>query len=191
MGFDQSLLQEMDRIVEQYGNLHDELETLWANKMIFTWHWWLDVALAVLPWILWIIVRDRKNTHSLLYAGLFTMLAATLLNMVGVSQHSWNYNTLLLPYFPEYLPWDLTVMPVTAMLFYQFFPKINPWLKGAVFGVMAAFIVEPVFMWLGLYELGGWELHYSLPIYFVIFMIGYWMYMRNRREAERRTGHAR
>jgi hypothetical protein len=184
---DPGLLQEMDRIGEQYTLLHDDLERLWADKMVFTWHWWLDISLAVLPWILWIIVRDKKNTHSLLYAGLFTMLAATILCMIGVSQSGWNYNTLLLPYFPEYLPWDLTVMPVTAMLFYQFLPRINPWIKGAVFGVVAAYVVEPIFIWLGFYEPSNWEHHYSLPIYFAIYMVGYWMYMKNRKQACRDT----
>ncbi len=146
--------------------------------MVFTWHWWLDVSLSVLPWILWFFVRDRRKTHNLLYAGIFTMLAATILDMLGISQGAWNYNTWLLPYLPEYLPWDLTVMPVTAMLFYQFFPRIKPWMKGAAFGVIAAYVVEPIFIWLGVYEPSGWEHHYSLPIYFMIFMIGHWLYTR-------------
>jgi hypothetical protein len=181
--FNPGLLKEMDSIIEQYIKIHDQIERVWADYMVFTWHWWIDVALAVLPWILWFIVRDRKNTHNLMYAGFFTMLAATLLCMVGVSQGGWNYNTLLLPYLPEYLPWDLTIMPVTTMLFYQFFPKSNPWLKGAVFGMVAAYVIEPLFIWLGFYEQGGWEHYYSLPLYFIIYMIGFWLYSRKKREA--------
>lgn len=84
--FDPSLLKAIDAIGEQYVIVHDEIQQIWMEYMVFTWHWWLDVALAVLPWILWFIVRDRKNTHNLMYAGFFTMLAATLLCMVGVSQ---------------------------------------------------------------------------------------------------------
>jgi hypothetical protein len=176
--FDNELLDAVDRVTEQYGAIHDEIERIWAQQMVFTWHWWVDLALAVLPWVLWLIVRDRKNTHRLLYAGLFTAFVATVLCMIGVSQGGWNYNTWLLPYFPEYLPWDWTIMPVTAMLFYQFFPKFNPWIKGAAFGVIAAYVVEPIFIWLGFYEPSGWEHHYSLPIYFAIYMMGYWLYTR-------------
>ncbi len=179
MGVDQSLLEDMDRIIDQYVKLHDELERVWAQKIVFTWHWWIDLGLAVLPWILWLIIRDRKRTHNLLYAALFTMLIATILDVVGVSQSGWNYDTTLLPYFPEYMPWDLAVMPVTAMLFYQFFPKINAWIKGAAFGVVGAFIAEPIFMWLGFYEQGGWEHYFSLPIYIAIYMIGYWLYSKS------------
>lgn len=182
MGFDPNLLKAIDAIGEEYIKVHDEIEQVWMEYMVFTWHWWLDVAFAVLPWILWFIVRDRRKTHSLMYAGLFTMLVATLLCMVGVSQNAWNYNTLLLPYFPEYLPWDLTIMPVTAMLFYQFFPRFNPWLKGVVFGVVASYVVEPLLIWMGFYEPSNWEHHYSLPLYIIIYMIGFWLYSRRERE---------
>jgi hypothetical protein len=188
MNVDPGLTQEIDKIIEQYGQIHDELERVWAEKMVFTWHWWLDVALAVLPWVLWLIVRDRKKQHSLLYGALFTMIIAMLLDTAGVSQDGWNYNSLLLPFFPQYLPWDLTIFPVTVMLYYQFFPKLSPWLKGAAFAVTAAYIVEPLFTLLGVYEASGWEHHYSLPIYFVIFMLGYWLYSRSLRAAENSRG---
>src|SRR5690606_1394136 len=108
MNPDPALTQEIDKVIEQYGQAHDELEHIWVEKMVFTWHWWLGAALAVLPWVVWLIVRDRKNQHSLLYGALFTMLAAMLLDTAGVSQDGWNYNSLLLPFFPQYLPWDLT-----------------------------------------------------------------------------------
>ena len=150
--------------------------------MVFTWRWWFLVSLSLLPWILWLIVHDRKNRHNLLYAGLFTMLPATFLCIIGVSQGWWKYNTWVLPDLPQYLPWDLSVMPVTAMLFYQFYPRIKPWIKGAVFGVVGAFVVEPIFIWLGIYEPTGWKLYYGVPIYIVIFMIGHWLYTRKQRQ---------
>lgn len=187
---DQSLLEAVDRVSDQYEAIHDEVERIWAQQMVFTWHWWLDVALALLPWILWIIVHDRKKTHSLIYAGLFAAFLATILDMAGVSQGGWSYNTWLLPFAPEYLPWDWTIMPVTAMLFYQYWPRMtarvsrvwrflrSPWIAGLVFGAIAAYAVEPIFILLGVYEQSGWEHHYSLPIYFAIYMAGWLLYTR-------------
>lgn len=176
--FDPDLLREIDRIVEQYKRIHDEIERIWVQQIVFTWHWWVDLALAVLPWVLWIIVRDRKNTHRLLYAGLFTAFVATLLDFFGVTQGGWGYNTLLFPFMPDYLPWDWTIMPVVSMLFYQFWPKVKPWIKGAAFSIIASYVVEPIFTWLGFYEPVAWEHYFSLPIYFVIYMTGYWLYTR-------------
>ena len=187
MKYESGLLEQLDIIMEKYGQAHDELEALWADKIVFDGHWWLDMALAVLPWVFWLIVRDKKRQHSLLYAGLFSALVATVLCMVGVAQGGWNYNTMLIPYFPEYLPWDLTIMPVVTMLFLQYFPKISPWLKGAAFTVIASYAVEPLFIWLGMYDPSSWEHHYSLPIYFVIFMLSYLLYKRSCREADKRV----
>jgi len=175
---DYDLMEAVDRVMNQYNAVHDELERIWAQQMVFTWHWWIDLTLAVLPWVLWIIIHDKRQTHRLLYAGMFTAFVAMILDQIGISQGGWSYNTSLLPFFPEYLPWDCTVMPVTAMLSYQFYPRINPWLKGAVFGVFAAYVVEPIFIWLGFYEPALWEIHYSMPIYFAIYMAGYWLYTR-------------
>ncbi len=186
MNIEQKLQNEIERIAQEYEKIHNEVEALWSSQIVFTWHWWLDVGLSVLPWVLWLIVRDRKRQHSLFYAGLFAMLVAVMLDKVGVSQAGWKYNSLLLPYFVQYLPWDITVMPVVTMLFIQYFPKVSPWIKGAVFGAAAAYVVGPIFMWLGVYEPSSWEHHYSLPIYFVIFMISYWLYYRSLRECEAR-----
>lgn len=177
---DPDLLECVDRISSQYEALHNEMEHIWMRKMVFSWHWWLIVALSVLPWILWLIVRDRKNTHNLLYAGLFIMLPATFLCILGVSQGWWMYNSWVFPDLSQYFPWDLSVMPVTAMIFYQFYPRVKPWIKGTIFAVAGAYVVEPIFIWLGIYKPTGWKLHYGLPIYFAIYMIGYWLYTRKR-----------
>lgn len=44
-------------------------------------------------------------------------------------------------------------------------------------------VTAPVFMWLGIYEPSGWRHRFSLPIYFAIYILGYWLYRKNRREA--------
>jgi hypothetical protein len=47
------------------------------EHMVFTWHWWLDVALPSCPDTL-ADVRDRKNTHESVICGFFHILCATL-----------------------------------------------------------------------------------------------------------------
>ncbi len=184
------LLEEVDRIISQYVILYNELERVWADYMVFTWHWWVGLALGVLPWVLWIIVRDRRRSARLLFAGFFTMITASILDDIGISQGAWSYNTSLLPYFPQYLPWDLTIMPVTAMLFYQYWPRItarlkkklrfikSPWVASIVFGAVGSFVAEPLFSLIGFYELALWEYYYSCPIYALIYMAGWLLYTR-------------
>ena len=170
---DPSLVQAIDQITEDFVGVHDNIRHVWLTQVIFSWHWWLDVALAVLPWVLWFIVRRREIQRRLLFAGLVTALLATYLDIIGMSQGWWTYYTWVVPLMPEYLPWDLSVMPVMAMLFYQYKPNLSPWIKAAVFGVIGAFVSEPLFEWIGIYKRITWEYWYSLPIYVAVFMLGY------------------
>lgn len=50
--FEQDLLGEVDRITGQYKNLHGEIERVWSQHMVFTWHWWLNC--------------DARNVHAVL-----------------------------------------------------------------------------------------------------------------------------
>ncbi len=170
---DSSSIDAIDQITDNFVDLHDRIREVWLTQVLFTWHWWLDVALTVLPWILWFIVRQRNLQRRLLFAGLVTALLATYLDMIGMTQGWWTYYTWVVPLMPEYLPWDLAVMPVTVMLFYQYKPNWNPWIKAAIFGMFGAFVSEPLFEWIGIYKRITWEYWYSFPIYIAVFMLGY------------------
>ncbi len=177
---DPSLIEAIDQITENSVGVHGDIMQTWLTKVLFSWHWWLDVALVVLPWALWLIVRRRDLQRRLLFAGLVTALLATYLDIIGMSQGWWTYYTWVVPLMPEYLPWDLAVMPVTAMLFYQYKPNWNPWIKAVIFGVFGAFVSEPIFEWIGIYRRIAWEYWYSLPIYIAVYMLGYAVFMRGR-----------
>ncbi len=191
---DSSLIEAIDQINANFVGTHDQIWHVWLTQVVFTWHWWLDVALAVLPWVLWLLVRRRDIQHRLLYAGLVTALLATYLDAIGMTQGLWTYYTWVVPLMPEYLPWDLSVMPVMAMLFYQYKPNINPWIKAVVFGALGSFIAEPLFELIGIYKKINWEYWYSFPIQIAVFMIGYAAFVRagsERRFAEATPGKPR
>jgi len=178
---DPSLIETIDQITRDFIGVHDRILQTWLSKVVFSWHWWLDLALAVLPWVLWLIVRRRDLQRRLLFAGLVTVLFATYLDIIGMSMGWWTYYTWVIPTMPEYLPWDLAVMPVTAMLFYQYKPNWNPWLKAFIFGAIGAFVSEPLFEWIGIYKRITWQYWYSLPIYIAIYMVGYAIFIQGRR----------
>ena len=176
-----SLVEKINQISENYIGVHNQIRQVWLDQVLFSWHWWLDVALAVLPWGLWLLVRRRDIQHRLLYAGLVTALLATYLDTIGMALGLWTYYTWVLPLMPEYLPWDLSVMPVMAMLFYQFKPNWNPWIKAVIFAVLGAFVSEPLFEWIGIYKRLAWEYWYSFPIFILVYMLGYVVFIRSGR----------
>ncbi len=187
---DPYIISEIERVSRNYRDTFLEMVRVWRS-VVFTWHWWLGLALTVLPWALWVYLRVRasrrgdtafvrEHTRRLLAAGFLTLVLASVLDMTGIYLGFWAYHSVLLPIVPAYLPWDWSVMPVTAMLFYRYFPRVNALLKAAVFSLSAAFIAEPVFIWLGLYTTKAWEIYYSVPLYAMVYLTG-WLLYRSRK----------
>lgn len=79
---------------------------------------------------------------------------------------------------PPFFPWDTTLMPVAVMTFIQFKPKIHPAIKAAVFAASAAFVAEPLAVFIKLYEPIVWRHIYSFPIYFAIYFTADWLSKR-------------
>ena len=178
MQIDPYLIQKISELMNVYRNAFAQICKLWADEIVFTWHWWLALGLTIAPWVFWAFVHDKKQSHRLFNAGFITLLIASLLDLIGIYIGLWQYHTMVVPLVPAYLPFDWSFMPVTAMLFYQFVPKISPWIKAVVFSAIGSFIVEPIFTWIGIYHRIHWEYWYSFPIYIAVFMVGYAVYRR-------------
>ncbi|NYC96028.1 hypothetical protein DFN09_004039 [Clostridium acetobutylicum] len=75
----------MDKVFKEFNKVTLKLYNLWSNHMIYTWRWWLQVLIAILPWILWVIIRKKESAGRLLYAGFFYYAYS---NIYGCT---WNY----------------------------------------------------------------------------------------------------
>jgi hypothetical protein len=169
------------KLEAQFADLQAMLKSfrnVWAREILFTWQWWLLLALTVLPWVCWAFYRKKDSTNRLLFAGFFSIIIAKLLDSIGSSFGLWMYTARVVPLTPPFFPWDTTLMPVAVMTFIQFKPKIHPAIKAAVFAAVSAFAVEPLAVWLKLYEPLTWRHIYSLPIYFAIYLAAHWLSKR-------------
>jgi hypothetical protein len=105
------LLSEIEKVNDEYRNAFFDMVRIWRRDVILQWHWWVELGLAVLPWALWLVVRDRKNSHRLLAAGLLTLVISSVLDMTGIYLGLWEYHSALLPIVPAFLTWDWSVLP--------------------------------------------------------------------------------
>lgn len=39
------------------------------DDFLFTWQWWFGIALFIVPWIIWFILRNKESTGRLLLGG--------------------------------------------------------------------------------------------------------------------------
>lgn len=170
---------EIGTLFEQFHQLHESYSQLWVNETFLHWDWWIPIILSFGSWVFWFYYRKKESTHRLLYAGIFAILISLCLDYIGTSLGLWYYTGKLIPSFPAWLPFDICLLPVTIMFLIQTKPHIAPWKKGIFYGLLTAFVGEPLFVWAGFYVLTGWEYIYSAPIYAVIYLFCDWLTKRS------------
>lgn len=145
----------------------------WFEYVFLTWQWWFVVLLTVAPWVIWWKFRKKESTSRLLYGAFFIIIISMSLDSFGSELGYWDYRYEPLPFLPSFLPWDVGLLPVVFLFIVQIKPSISPILKALFYSIFSVYIGEPIFEWLGFYQLINWKHLYSLPIYFLIFLIGY------------------
>ena len=134
----------LDEVYKTLAKDNSKLTDIWLTHIVFSWRWWLLVALSIIPWIIWIKIRNKNDTVRLLFVGLVIGLVSNELDTTGITLNLWHYDWKIFPTIPMYLPWDYTLLPVSIMLLLQFKPKINKYIKAITFSFMCAFIFEPL-----------------------------------------------
>ncbi|MGE5422266.1 MAG: CBO0543 family protein [Ignavibacteriales bacterium] len=156
-----------------------EMIRIWVRDTLFGWEWWLGFVLAIVPWVLWKIFKKQESTNRLLYAGMFVVIITSWLDIIGVLFGLWSYYHNVVPFSPAFVPWDFTLFPVTVMFLLQWKPDIPPIYKAIGFSIFGAFISEPIFAWLGMYNPKNWEYYYSFPILVCIYLVADWLSKRS------------
>lgn len=165
-------IQRVNEIYKIITEQNDIYLRIWKENMVFTWRWWLTIALLAFPWIIWFKYRKKESTGRLLLIAFFVYFATTALDSAGLPFGLWHYNITPLPYIHAYyMPWDLCLFPVAITLMIQYKPNISPYLKALIFALACALIFEPIFEWIDIYETPKWNPYYGIPIYFIIYLL--------------------
>jgi hypothetical protein len=174
------VIKLIDDNVTEIEKLVQQCIEIWINNIVFSGLWWMGVALTIIPWIIWLLFRERDSSDRILYAGFFVMVISVCLDAIGDQYGLWTYRFNVIPVFPAYLPWDVTLMPVTVMFFIQIKPNVNPFIKAILFALLASYIAEPFFNWLEVYDPNHWKYTYSVPIHIFIYLIAHYLTRREK-----------
>lgn len=159
------------KIFSNYNQAHHSFVDKWQQLILFSPRWWLGFILSILPWILWWKFHNRKYTGDLLRAGFFMAVITLTLDSIGLQFGLWIYPYNMFPFITGYLPWDLTLLPVSIMFMIEIMPQWSPLLKGFIYAVLAAFVGEPIAIYMDLYKPIQWSSLYSFPIYILLFLL--------------------
>ncbi|MCQ6275423.1 hypothetical protein JMM81_10675 [Bacillus sp. V3B] len=167
--------KKIDDVYKTLVSADQKDHEIWFEYVFLSWQWWFCVILSIIPWILWWKFRKKESTHRLLYGAFFIIFISMFLDSFGTELGYWDYRYEPLPFLPSFVPWDLSLLPITFLVLVQIKPNTSPILKAIIFSFFSTFIGEPLFEWLGFYKTIKWHFLFSLPIYFLIFLVGYFL----------------
>lgn len=166
-------IERSKKLYEEIYQTHMKYLSFWKETTLWHWEFWFSLFLIVCPWIIWWLCRKRGSEGRLLLVGFFVLLVASWLDFLGVAFGAWFYTGKAVPVMPTFFPWDSSLLPVTVMLWLQFQPHWNPFVKAVIYALIVAFIGEPLFEWLGFYTPLKWHTYYSFPVYIGIFLVSH------------------
>lgn len=163
-------------VQEARETLRDVSFQHWIQDDIFTWQWWFLLAAAIVPWILWLIVHDKRRTFEILSFGLIWAVLSSLLDVIGGELVLWGYPHKLLPMVPPLFPADMTVIPVIFMLIYQFAKSYYRYFILSVLGsALFSYVFERLFIKGEMFTLHKWSHTKSFLGFVVLAQIVYWI----------------
>lgn len=114
---------------------------------------------------------DKKRILEIITYGFFVTAIGIIGDAVGVTLMLWHYQNTLLP-ITLIAEIHTVQMPIIYMLIYQYFRTWKAFLIATTINAFIfAFILEPLLVWLRIYELDDWEHIYSFLPYIVIAII--------------------
>lgn len=164
--------QLFEQLLEAQGKSIQLQQQHWIKYEVFTFQFWLLIAMLIIPWIIWYKLIDKKRFYEIFIYGLFVLIVATFLDEVGCQLNLWEYRYDIEPLFPRLIPMNFAMLPVIYMLIYQYFPKWKSFIAAnIVMGILLAYVGESIFVALKIYVLINWKHIYSFPIYILIAIV--------------------
>lgn len=172
-------LKQIDKATQKITEANQLTIESVMNAFLFTWQWWIALAMMIVPWVIWAIFRDRKNSARIFSAGLLMMVLSEIMDAVGVSFGKWAYPVKVIPVATVSFSFRLSVLPVFAMLLLQFKPQFNPYIKAIFFGGVGAYVGLPLLDIIDLRKTIDWSLTYSFFILTLMYLLSHWFSRRN------------
>ncbi|PKG24341.1 CBO0543 family protein [Niallia nealsonii] len=154
--------------------LNQDIYQGWMDHSLFTWHWWIGIALIVIPLLLWLKFRNKNSQDRLLFAGVVVAIISAALDYMGTFFGKWRYDYEVYPALSNYIPFSFFALPIAVMFLLQVKPKMNPFLKALIFAVFSI-IALPIVKWIGIYEPVKWNYLYSFIIQYFIYLIAHYI----------------
>lgn len=138
----------------------------WVNNDVFRFNWWLLLAMFLFSVTVWWKTVKKPRLREISMYVLFIIILTLVLDEIGEEFTLWDYPYDLFPLFPPLSAIDLACLPFIYSLIYQRFGTWKSFIIATVImsGIFC-FILEPIFVRIGIYQMLTWKSYYGFPIY--------------------------
>ncbi|MFC0557564.1 CBO0543 family protein [Halalkalibacter alkalisediminis] len=175
-----------DEIIQLRIQIRNLLLDYWLTESLFSFNWWFLLSTSIFIFIIWLIVLDKKRIIEIITFGLLVGTITFILDLIGTTLVLWSYPDRIIPMVPPILEIHKLHLPIIYMIVYQYF---NTWksffLATTISSFTFSFLLEPLTVWLGIYEIYHWKYIYSFPIYIFLGITIRWALI-NVKEYEKR-----
>lgn len=156
-------------IQEARRNLMDISEIHWWHNDFLSATWWVLLAATLIPYFIWWKIVDKERFFEIFSYGLFCGCVAVTLDVIGVDTLKWGYPDKLFSMFPPLFPADLVVIPISAMLVFQYFPTWKSFIVGTIlWAILFAYVIEPIFIKFNMLHFDNWTHNKSFIGFFIL-----------------------
>jgi hypothetical protein len=144
----------------------------WIKNEVFQFKWWLLLVIFLLSVFAWWKTVDKSRLNELIVYAAIVSIMILVLDELGEELTLWDYPIAIVPLFPPIAAIDLASLPFVYSLIYQHFKKWKSFtIASIVMSVVSCFVLEPLFVLSGIYQMITWKSYYGLPLYFAIAML--------------------
>ncbi len=138
----------------------------WLHEDAFRLRWWLLLAMFTFSVIVWLRTVDKSRLREIVIYVSLIILLTLVLDELGEELTLWDYPYDLIPLFPPLSAVDIACLPMIYSVIYQ---RFRTWKSFIIASVIMAglfcFILEPLFQFIGIYQMLTWKSYYGFPIY--------------------------
>ena len=141
----------------------------WLKNDLFHFEWWLLLALFIIAAYVWWRTVDKSRLSEMILYTALVMIMILVLDELGEELALWDYPVDIIPIFPPISAIDLACLPFLYSLMYQIFKTWKSFIiTSIVMSAVSCFVLEPIFVWSGIYQMLTWKGYYGFPLYFAI-----------------------
>ncbi|MFD2614771.1 CBO0543 family protein [Paenibacillus gansuensis] len=169
--------------LEKINALHEQatVKTMhywWSYSNMSTWQFWVLLLLIVVPLVCLYYYLDRKKALWMGFFGLNVHVWFQYADTYGVTHGLWNYPYKVLPFLPINVALDISLIPVSAMLLYQWTLNHHKnFYKYMIFySLFNSFLLKPALVNFNLFRLyNGMNYFYLFLSYLAVLFISKWI----------------